>query len=70
MSNCDFCQKKTIHKFLMAVYDLKATDIAREIHVSDSLVRKHIDGVRNCPLVDEYLAQRCFGIIIVEGKAV
>ena len=54
----------------MAVYDLKATDIAREIHVSDSLVRKHIDGVRNCPLVDEYLAQRCFGIIIVEGKAV
>jgi len=54
----------------MAVYNLKATDIAREIHVSDSLVRKHIEGVRNCPLVDEYLVQRCFGIIIIEGKAI
>ena len=70
MTNCDYCQKKTILKFLMAVYNLKATDIAREIHVSDSLVRKHIEGIRNCPLVDEYLVQRCFGIIIIEGKAV
>ena len=68
MSNCVYCQTKTSIKFLMAVYELKATDIAREVHVSDSLVRKHIEGVRYCPLVDAYLAQRCFGIVI-EVKA-
>ena len=62
MNDCAFCQKRFILKFIMSVYDLKATDIAREINVSDSLVRKHIDGVRYCPLVDEYLFRNFAGV--------
>ncbi len=48
----------------MSVYNLKATDIAKELHISDSLVRKHIDGIRNCQLVDFYIIHVCFGIDI------
>lgn len=48
----------------MSVYNLKATDIAREIHVSDSLVRKHLEGTRNCKLVDIYLIRKCFGEVV------
>lgn len=45
----------------MSIYDIKATDIAKEINVSDSLVRKHIDGIRNCEQVDLYIIHACFG---------
>lgn len=45
----------------MSFYNIKATDIAREINVSDSLVRKHIDGIRNCEQVDLYIIHACFG---------
>lgn len=55
MTKCAFCQKRILLKFIMSVYNLKATDIAKEIKVSDSLVRKHIDGERHCHLVDLYL---------------
>lgn len=60
--NCVSYRKKLLLKFIMSAYNLKAKDIAQHIHVSDSLVRKHIDGVRNCPLVDMYIVQHCFGI--------
>lgn len=62
MTKCAFCQKRILLKFIMSVYNLKATDIAREINVSDSLVRKHIDGQRYCHPVDIYLIRYCFGI--------
>jgi len=68
MTNCDFCYKKILLKFIMSVYNLKATDIAKEIHVSDSLVRKHIDGIRNCQLVDFYIIHVCFGIKFGDSK--
>lgn len=58
MEKCKFCQKRFILKFIMSIYDLKATDIARELNVSDSLVRKHVDGVRYCPSVDKFLINK------------
>lgn len=64
MTNCTICQKKILLKFIMSVYNLRATDIAKEIHVSDSLVRKHISGDRECELVDIYIIRHCFGISI------
>lgn len=64
MNDCAFCRKKFILKFIMSVCDLKATDIAREVNVSDSLVRKHINGVRNCRVIDAYLINKGFGIEI------
>lgn len=44
------------------IYNLTSIEIAKEIHVSDSLVRKHIDGVRQCKPVDAYIINKCFGI--------
>lgn len=61
MNNCAHCQKKILLKFIMSFYNIKATDIAKEINVSDSLVRKHIDGIRNCEQVDLYIIHVCFG---------
>jgi ribosome-binding protein aMBF1 (putative translation factor) len=61
MNNCAFCQKKILLKFIMSVYNLRAIDIAREINISDSLVRKHISGDRECPPVDAYIVERVFG---------
>lgn len=62
MMTCAFCRKKVLIDFIMAIYKVKATDIAKEIHVSDSLVRKHIEGDRYCKDVDVFLIEKCFGI--------
>ncbi len=62
MMNCATCQKKILLKFIMMIYNLTSIEIAKEIHVSDSLVRKHIDGVRQCKPVDAYIINKCFGI--------
>ena len=55
MCDCKLCKKRLILKFLMAIYNLKATDIARAIHVTDTYVRLHLEGKRNCSLVDDYI---------------
>ena len=57
----DLLKKKILLKFIMSVYNLRAIDIAREINISDSLVRKHISGDRECPPVDAYIVERVFG---------
>lgn len=66
MTNCALCPKKMILKFLMSAYNLKATDIAKKINVSDSLVRKHLEGLRYCQMVDVYLIELVFDIDIKE----
>ena len=55
MCDCNICKKRLILKFLMALYNLKATDIARAVHVTDTYVRLHLDGKRNCSLIDNYI---------------
>ena len=55
MCDCNLCKKRLILKFLMALYNLKATDIARAVHVTDTSVRLHLDGKRNCSLIDDYI---------------
>ena len=64
MNNCAFCQKKVLLKFIMTIYNLRAADIAREINISDSLVRKHISGDRECPSVDVYIVEKVYSIKI------
>ena len=54
----------------MTYYNITAADIARELNVSASLVRKHIDGDRECKSVDLYIIHKCFGIPLeVENAA-
>lgn len=59
MNNCDLCQKRMTLRILIAINDLKVSEIALAIHVSESLVRKHLEGVRYCPSVDEYIFNKC-----------
>ena len=59
MNNCDLCQKRMTLRILIAINDLKVSEIALAIHVSESLVRKHIEGIRYCPSVDEYIFNKC-----------
>lgn len=50
----------------MLEYNLTASDIAKAINVSASLVRKHIDGDRYCQMVDIYIVNKCFGLVAGE----
>ena len=70
MMNCAFCKKKLLIKFIMTYYNITAADIARELNVSASLVRKHIDQDRESKSVDLYIIHKCFGIPLeVENAA-
>jgi len=62
MTDCEICQKRMMCRIAMLVFNLNAVDIAKEINVSDSLVRKHIDGIRSNSLVDKYFADKCFEV--------
>lgn len=54
MTDCTYCRKKVLMKLIMEFYDIKTGEIAKEINVSDSLVRKHINGARTCQPVNIY----------------
>ena len=70
MMNCAFCKKKMLIKFIMTCFNITAADIARDLNVSASLVRKHIDGDRECKSVDLYIIHRCFDVPLeVENAA-
>lgn len=62
MDKCDICKKKLLLKCIKAIYDIKSTDISKELYVSKSLVSKHMTGERYSILVDKYLINKCFGI--------
>ena len=66
MMICAFCQKKLILKYMMSIYDITAVEIAKAVHLSDTMVRKHIDGDKNLECVDIYIINRVFGLS-VEG---
>ena len=64
MTDCTYCRKKVLMKLIMDFYDIKTGEIAKEINVSDSLVRKHINGARTCQPVDIYIIEKVFRIKI------
>ena len=67
MNDSDFNAKRIVRMFIMSACNVKTSDIARELHLSDSFVRKHLEGVRYCILVDKYLTALFFGFLD-EGK--
>ena len=68
MNNSDFNSKRIVRMFIMSVCNIKPSDIARELHLSDSFVRKHLEGVRYCMLVDKYLTALFFGFLDEGGN--
>lgn len=66
MQNCVNCQKTIILKFVVSLLNLKATEIAKVVHLSNSMVSKHIAGIKNSTDVDIYLIERIFSIKVKE----
>lgn len=62
MITCDKCQRKILFKIIMTILDLKANEIAKETHVSNSLVSKYIVGERECKELDLLFIQKILGI--------
>lgn len=64
MFNCVFCQKKMIVKFLASIINLKSKDIENSLHISKSVVSRHMTGERNRPEIDVFIIEKVFGIKI------
>lgn len=62
MMNCAFCQKKVIVKFILSIYGITATDIAKAVHLSKSMVWKHLNGDSYNENIDIYIVNQVFGL--------
>ena len=62
MMNCAFCQKKLTIKFILSIYGISATEIANAVHLSKSMVWKHLNGDSYNENVDIYIFQKVFGL--------
>ena len=54
-------QEKFIRSFIVSLYEIKVSDIAASVNVSEALVYKHIEGKRNYAPIDEYLISFILG---------
>mgnify|MGYP002623889114 FL=1 len=62
MMNCAFCQKKLTIKFILSIYGISATEIANAVHLSKSMVWKHLNGDSYNENIDIYIVQKVFGL--------
>ena len=64
MNNCINCQKKFIEKTIVSVMDIKSKEIESVLHLSKSVVSRHMTGEKNNIDVDIYIIEKAFGIKI------
>ena len=64
MEICDLCKKQLVMKSIIAIIDLKVIDIAKELHISKSLISRHLTGDLERPEVDIYIIEKLLGIKI------
>ncbi len=64
MLNCGSCQKRIIIKVITSMINLKSKDIETGLHMSKSVVSRHMRGERNNPEIDIYIIEKVFGIKI------
>ena len=64
MPYCVLCQKKAIVKIITSIINLKSKDIETNLHISKSVVSRHMTGERNCPEIDIFIIEKVFGIKI------
>lgn len=64
MNSCAMCQKKIIVKVIATMINLKSKDIETVLHLSKSVVSRHMTGERNNIDIDIYIIERAFGIKI------
>ncbi|MCD7780068.1 MAG: hypothetical protein LUH05_05290 [Candidatus Gastranaerophilales bacterium] len=64
MLNCGSCQKRIIIKVITSMINLKSKDIETGLHMSRSVVSRHMTGERYNPEIDIYIIEKVFGIKI------
>ena len=64
MENCVNCQKKVIVRVIASIINLKSKDIEAVLHLSKSVVSRHMTGEHNRPEIDIYIIEKVFGIKI------
>ena len=64
METCAICKKQIVMKSIIAIIDLKTTDIAKGLHISQSLISRHLLGEIERPEVDIYIIEQLLGIKI------
>lgn len=68
MDNCTYCKKQMAVKILVSMMDMKSKEIEVALHISKSVVSRHLRGERNYPKIDIYIIERLLGIEIKEYK--
>lgn len=64
MQNCVQCQKIVVIKVITSIINLKSKDIEGDLHLSKSVVSRHLSGERNRPEIDIFIIEKVFGIKI------
>ena len=64
METCDFCRKQFVIRTIVSVINLKSRDIENGLHLSRSVVSRHLAGEKNRPEIDIYIVERLLGIKI------
>lgn len=64
METCALCKKQLVMKSIMAIIDLRTTEIAHAIHTSQSQISRHLLGEIEKPEVDIYIIEQLLGIKI------
>ncbi len=64
MEICALCKKQLVMKSIIAIIDLKTTEIAQALHTSQSLISRHLIGEIDKPEVDIYIIEQLLGIKI------
>ena len=62
MSNCVYCKKQILTKFIFSLLDLKSKEIQMALNISKSVVSRYLTGERGCPEIDLYIIEKIFGI--------
>lgn len=66
MDTCTYCQKRTVVKIIVSIINLKSKEIESGLHISKSVVSRHMTGERNCTAIDIFIIEKLFGIKIKE----
>jgi len=65
MKNLKLTEEKiTLKRVIVAFLNIKSKDLETNLHISKSLVSRHLSGERRCPEIDIYIIEKSFGIIV------
>lgn len=62
MKVCAYCQKKIITRLVLTVLNIKPSELARELNLSESLVSKYLAGERKSNELDIFFIEQIFGV--------